>query len=315
MGVRKWLGRNIWIWSVVGSILLMVAIRLTTGRFSLDMLVANMVLASFLAILSLGQMTVIASGNGAIDLSIQYTVALAAYVSSMMIATLGLLPGLLIALAVCATVGLLNGLINMYLKVPAMITSLAVGYIVYSAVLIVSSRTTGMPSPGIAYFTQRLRVFGVSPFIFIAAAFALAMGVLLYWTRYGKYLHAVGQNRRVAQLAGVDIVRTVVVAFVISSLLAGVAGILLGGYFGGASQDMGLSYLMTSVAATVIGGTSAAGGRSSVAGTVCGALMLTLIVAFLNLSRLPMSVQNIIQGGLLMTILVASVPKKKGVRA
>jgi ribose transport system permease protein len=172
-----------------------------------------------------------------------------------------------------------------------------------------------MPSPAVEFATQKLRIFGLSPFLLVAAGFAAGMGVLLYWTRYGKYLHAVGQNRKVAELAGVNIVRTVVLAFVISSVLAGVAGILLGGYFGGASQDMGLSYLMTSVAATVIGGTSAAGGKSSVAGTVCGALMLTLIVAFLNLTRLPMSVQNIIQGGLLMIILVASVPKRKGVRA
>jgi ribose transport system permease protein len=107
----------------------------------------------------------------------------------------------------------------------------------------------------------------------------------------------------------------VILAFVISSTLAGVSGILLGGCFGGASQDMGLSYLMTSVAATVIGGTSAAGGKSSVAGTVCGAMMLTLIVAFLNLTRLPMSAQNIIQGGLLMIILIASVPKGRAARS
>jgi ribose transport system permease protein len=315
MGLRKWLGRNIWIWSIVGAALLMLAIRLVTGRFTFEMLWTNAVLASFLVLLSLGQMTVITSGNGAIDLSIQYTVALAAYLSSTLIGSVGLVPGLLAALAACALVGVVNGVINMYLKVPAMITTLAVGYVIYSLVLVVSSMTTGMPSPQIAFVTQRLRILGFSPLILLAVASAAAMGLLLYRTGYGKRLHAVGQNRIAARLAGVGIVRTVVLAFVISSVLAGIAGILLGGYFGGASQDMGLSYLMTSVAATVIGGTSAAGGKSSVAGTVCGAFMLTIIVAFLNLTRLPMSAQNIIQGGLLMVILVASVPKGKGAQA
>ena len=112
-----------------------------------------------------------------------------------------------------------------------------------------------------------------------------------------------------AALAGINVTRVVIGAFVVSSVLAGIAGTLMGGYFGGASQDMGVSYLMTSVAATVIGGTSASGGKSSVAGAVAGALLLAFLVAFLNLTMLPASFQKIIQGGLLMIILIASVPK------
>jgi len=91
-------------------------------------------------------------------------------------------------------------------------------------------------------------------------------------------LHAVGQNRTAAALAGINVTRIVISAFVLSSVLAGMAGTLLGGYFGGASQDMGVSYLMTSVAATVIVGTSASGGKSSVAGAVAGSLLLTLMI-------------------------------------
>ena len=311
--LRRLLTRNVWIWAVVGSIVLWVLISLITGDFSLNMILVNATLASFLVLLSLGQMTVITSGNGAIDLSSQYTVALAAYISSILVGDYGILVGLLAALAVCVLIGVLIGVINLYLRVPPMITTLAVGFIVYSTVLVVSNTTTGMPSPGMAHLTQSMRILGLSPMIFIAALAAAAMGVLMYRTPYGKHLHAVGQNRLAAQLAGVNVNRTVILAFVISSVLAGVAGTLLGGYFGGASQDMGVAYLITSVAATVIGGTSAAGGKSSVAGAVSGAMMLTLIVAFLNLTRLPISVQRIIQGALLMGVLIASVPKGKRV--
>jgi ribose transport system permease protein len=310
MNAKKWISKNIWIWSVLGSFILWLVISLITGGFSLNMLLANATLASFLVLLSLGQMTVLTSGNGAIDLSIQYTVALGAYASSVLMVKYGFLIGLLATLLICAIVGILNGIVNMYLKVPAMITTLAVGYIVFAAVLMISSVTTGTPVKEIAFFTQKLRIFGISPIVFIAVLAAVLMNFVLYRTKYGKRVHALGQNKTAAQFAGVRVVRVVIVTFVISSVFAGFTGALLGGYFGGAFQDMGVSFLLTSVAAPVIGGTSVAGGKSSVAGTISGAMMLTLIVACLNLTRLPMSYQNLIQGGLLMVILIASVPKK-----
>ena len=311
MNVKKFLTQNIWVWSALGALVLWLVISIMTKNFSLNMLLVNATLASFLVLLSLGQMTVITSGDGAIDLSGQYTVALAAYISSVLINNYGVLFGLCVTLCLCALIGVFIGVINLYLKVPPMITTLAVGFIVYSAVLLISTTTTGMPSKTVAYFTQSLRIFGVSPMIFIAAIIAVAMGLLMYKTKFGKRLHAVGQNRTAAALAGINVERTVITAFVISSVLSGVTGALLGGYFGGASQDMGVAYLITSVAATVIGGTSASGGKSSVAGAVSGALMVTLLVAFLNLTMLPAAFQRIIQGALLMIVLVASVPKGK----
>jgi ribose transport system permease protein len=302
-------------WSVLGSLLLWVVISIMTHQFSLHVISVSATLASFLVLLSLGQMTVITSGDGAIDLSSQYTVALAAYVSSMLTARYGIAVGLLVPLIACVGIGVVIGVVNLYLRVPPMITTLAVGFVVYSIVLIVSRMTTGMPSAGIAHFAQQLRIFGLSPMIFVAAAVAAVMGVLMYRTRFGKRLHAVGQNRIAADLAGIRVARIVISAFVLSSVLAGIAGILMGGYFGGASQDMGVSYLMTSVAATVIGGTSAAGGKSSVAGAVAGALLLSLMIMFLNLTMLPVSYQKIIQGALLMIILVASVPRGRRMAA
>jgi ribose transport system permease protein len=315
MNTRRVLARNTWIWSVVGSLVLWIVISLMTHRFSLQMLAVSATLASFLVLLSLGQMVVITSGDGAIDLSSQYTVALAAYISSMLSAEYGIAFGLIVSLALCVCVGVVIGVINLRLRVPPMITTLAVGFVVYSVVLIVSRMTTGMPAAGVAYFAQKLRILGLSPLIFVAVAVAAVMGMLMYRTKFGKRLHAVGQNRTAAALAGINVTRVVIAAFVFSSLLAGVAGTLMGGYFGGASQDMGVSYLMTSVAATVIGGTSASGGKSSVAGAVAGALLLAFLVAFLNLTMLPASFQKIIQGGLLMIILIASVPKGRKLAA
>ncbi|MBI9104445.1 MAG: ABC transporter permease [Spirochaetales bacterium] len=307
----KWIGRNIWIWAALGSLVMWFLIGAVTGHMSLEILLTNATLASFLVILSMGQMTVITSGEGSIDLSIQYTVALSAYISSVFMVKMGIFPGLLVTLGICVLIGIANGVINMYLKVPAMITTLAMGFIVYSGVLMISTHTTGMPVKSVSWFTQRLRIGGISPLVFFSILISSGMWILLYKTPFGKSLHAAGQNRLAAGFAGIRIVRTVMKSFIISSLMAGVTGTLLGGYFGGAFQDMGLSYLLTSIAAPVIGGTSVAGGKSSVSGTFFGALFLTLLVALLNVSRLPASAQNLIQGGLLITVLVASVPRKQ----
>lgn len=314
MKSKKWIARNIWIWSLISSLILWTIISIMSGKFSLNMLVVNATLSSFLILLSLGQMTIITSGNGAIDLSIQYTVALAAYISSIFMAKYGIVVGIIMTLFICGLVGILNGIINMYLKVPAMITTLAVGYIVYSAVLIISTRTTGMPLKEVAYFVQKYKIMGISPLIFITAIVTFGMYILVKKTKYGKRLHAVGQNSRAADLAGIHVVRVIVISFIVSSVLAGLTGILLGGYFGGAFQNMGVSYLLTSIAATVIGGTSVAGGKSSIIGVVTGALLLSFIVTFLNLTRLPMAYQNLIQGTLLIVILIASVPKEKKIK-
>jgi ribose transport system permease protein len=308
---KKWLGKNIWVWPLIGAVALWILIGAISGGLSLDVLVTNFTLASYLIILSLGQTAVMTSGEGGIDLSIQYTVALGAYFASMSMMQMGAFPGFILTIAVCACVGLLNGLVNIYIKVPPMITTLAMGYIVYSIVLVMSASIPGTPAPEISWFAQKARIGGISPIILVALGIAALVAVLLYKTKYGKRLHAVGQNRKAAQLTGISVPKTVILTFILSSVLAGLTGIFLGGYFGGAFQDMGISYMLTSIAATVIGGTSVAGGKSSVLGTIMGALMLTMLVAFLNVSKLQASMQNLIQGILLIGILVASVPKKQ----
>lgn len=312
MNAKKWLSKNIWIWSVVGSIILWIVICLMKNKIIFSLLLSNATLASFLILLSLGQMTVLTSGGGAIDLSIQYTIALGAYLSSILMRSIGFVPGLVLTLLTCAFVGILNGSVNLFLGIPPMITTLSVGYIVYSTVLKISSTTTAPPIRILANFTQKIRIAGMSPLIFVALFTSLVMWFLMRKTAYGKDLHAVGQNRTAARMAGINVTKTVMLAFVINSFLAGVAGTLLGGYSGGAFQDIGLSYMLPCIAAAAIGGTSVAGGRSSVIGSVAGAFLLTLITSFLNLTGLAASYQRLIQGTLLIVILIASRPQTEG---
>ena len=84
LSVKKWAGKNSWIWPLFGAVALWLAMGLITGGLKVDVLVTNLTLMSYLVFLSLGQTVVITGGDGAIDLSIQYTVALAAYLASLL---------------------------------------------------------------------------------------------------------------------------------------------------------------------------------------------------------------------------------------
>ncbi|MGD0622417.1 MAG: ABC transporter permease [Thermacetogeniaceae bacterium] len=228
MKFKKWVERYPWVWAVVGTLVLWMLISIIAGSVSLQSLLLNATLASFLILIAFGQMTVITSGDGAIDLSLPYIVTLAAFVSSkfMMGGNIKILPGLIITILVCCFIGLLNGLINVYLKVPAIITTLAMGYIVFSLTLIYSYTTTGAPNPGIALFTK-LRYGSLSSLTVLCVIIAVLLAIVMYKTKFGKQLHATGQSRRAAELAGINVNRTVITSFLISAFLGAVTGVLL----------------------------------------------------------------------------------------
>jgi ribose transport system permease protein len=99
---------------------------------------------------------------------------------------------------------------------------------------------------------------------------------------YGRSVLAVGQNMRAAWLAGINVERTRLMTYVMSAMLAGLSGLLLSGFSGGSSLNMGEEYLLASIAVVVIGGTSVAGGRANVPGIWGAALFLYLLVTMLN---------------------------------
>ncbi len=311
MKIRKWVGNNSWVWAATGAFVLWMLISVIAGSVSLQTLLLNATLASILALVAFGQMIVITSGDGAIDLSLPYIVTFGGYVAARFMAggNETILSGFIITILVCAFVGLLNGLITLYLKVPAIITTLATGYILYSFILMIAYNTQAYPNPLIKNFAS-WKWHDFSTLTMLCLIVAVLLAVVMYRTKFGKRLHAVGQNRRAADLAGINVRRTVIGAFIISGVLGGITGILCGGFFGGTFLDMGNAYLITGIAATLIGGTVVAGGKSSVGGTLAGALMLTLIVTFITLTRLSMGLQYLIEGAVLIAILAVSSGKE-----
>lgn len=294
-----------WIWPALGVLLLWIALTVLTARFSLHSLSGVAISASFLLMPALGQMLVITTGRGNIDLSIPSVVTFSAYVT-VVTADSGAngfwLPLGLVLLA-ALVVGIVNAMLLLVLRIPAMIATLATGYILATATLLVNARVGVFQRPPLLAYLATGRIGDLPVVCIIAILAAVLVGIIVARTAYGRQLSAVGQNMVAARYAGVGVSRTVAIAFLASATLAGLTGMLLAAYAGGAFLEMGTPYLLQSVGAVVLGGTLIAGGSASVAGTFFGAFLLVLIVTTMQIAGLPAGAQDILQGLVIIAVL------------
>jgi ribose transport system permease protein len=300
--------RGVWIWSFVGALVAWVLIGVVSGNPSLDSLRINATLAAFLALVGLGQMLVVTGGGGGIDLSIPFVITLSAYWSSGVMNgdDAALVAGLAVGLGVGLSAGLANAFVVVGLGIPPIVGTLAIGFVVDSAVNVYASRTTlGAPSPALAEFV-RGSILGIPSIVLVCVALAALAGVFLHRTVRGRQLVAAGQSEAAAALSGVAVARVRAIAYVVSGVLAGFTGVALAGYNNGAFLNMGDPYLLASIGAVVLGGSLIAGGRSTAAGTLGGALFLTLIVTLMVVSRLEIGLQYLFEGLLIILVLIAA---------
>lgn len=202
-------------------------------------------------------------------------------------------------------VGFLNGLIVARLKVPSIIATLGSLLSVKGAAMVWAG---GAPT---GYLPENLRFVGrgvlreipILETLPIAVIVMVAFVVLCFWllhrTNFGRLLYMVGDNPAAAHLAGVPVSRVRIGAFVVSSLSAVIAGLLLGG-FSGVSVEVGTGYDLQAIAAAVIGGVVLLGGRGSAAGACIGALCLYALFTVLNLVGFPAPLRVAVQGLILV---------------
>src|SRR5204862_12837 len=145
------------------------------------------------------------------------------------------------------------------------------------------------------YLLQQLKV---ASFLGAAAVF------LLNRTTFGRAVYAIGNRERAAYLSGVATQRVVLTAFAISGGLSAFGGVLLAGYASRASQAMGDPYLLPSIAAVVLGGTSILGGRGTYLGTVAGVILITLLQSILSVMQMEESGRQVIYGVVIIAMLL-----------
>lgn len=304
----SWLRGHRWAFAAIGVLLLWIALSITTAQFSLNSLSGVAISASFLTIVAIGQMFAIATGGGNIDLSIPGVVTLSAFAT--MILSGGSNAGLLLAVPVVLLVGLITGAVNALLicalRIPAIIATLAVGYVLETATLLANRYFTTFAISPLLRVLATARPAGVPAILLVASLLAGAAACLLARTSYGRALMAVGQNATAAELAGVRVGRTIAVAFLLCSALAAIDGALLSAHTGGAFLAMGRPYLLQSVGAVVVGGTLIFGGSATALGTLLGSVLLVLLVTTMQIAGLPGGVQDVVQGLVIIAVLAAA---------
>ncbi|MFC8899675.1 ABC transporter permease [Streptomyces cinereoruber] len=265
-----------------------------------------LVQASFLAIVALGMTLVIITGG--IDLSVGSVFALGGVLAAWA-SQWGLIPALLVPLAVCGAIGLLNGLLIARAGMAPFIVTLAslLGARGLLLALTDEGATTHLVPKGSAFAgLGQGSVLGFGYPILVALALFGAGGLLLQRTSFGQTLFAVGGSNDAATLMGLPVARAKVTVYVLSGLLAGFAGALNAARLSSGVTIIGTGMELDAIAAVVIGGTLLVGGAGSVSGTLWGVLLLAVIQNLINqIGSLNSSYQSVVSGGFLILVVVA----------
>ena len=294
--VRRRLGISIVDYGIfIAFVILCVALAVLTPTFLTSGNLLNVGRqVSIVAILAAGQTFVILTAG--IDLSVGSVLALAGAAAAGVSASFGWGPGIVAGLLIGAGAGLLNGLAITLLLVPDFVATLAMLSIARGATLIY---TNGQP---ISVGDGAMRFLGAGtigpipvPIVVMLLVFAVSIVVLRSMT-FGRYVYATGGNRRAAAFSGIDTNRVRVLVYVVSGLLAGIAGIVLTGRLATADPQAGVGYELDAIAAVVLGGTSLFGGEGSVARTLLGALILGVLSNGMNLLDVSPFYQEVVKG-------------------
>ncbi|MEV5504095.1 ABC transporter permease [Nonomuraea fuscirosea] len=261
--------------------------------------------SSFLAIIAIGMTFVIISGG--IDLSVGSLFVLggvlAAYGSQY-----GMLVALLLPLAACGVVGLLQGLVIARTGMAPFIVTLAGLLGVRGLMLAISDEgaTTYLVKDRSFAALGQGEILGLSYPVYITAVLALAAMVLLQRTGFGQNVYAIGGNEQAAALMGVPVARTKVYVYVMSALLAGLAGALNAARLSSGVTILGIGLELDAIAAVVIGGTLLTGGAGGITGSVAGVLLLGVIQSLINqVGNLTSAFQQVVSGLFLALVVVA----------
>lgn len=250
---------------------------------------------AIIAVLTVGQAFVIITAG--IDLSQGSVVALAGVIGAAVMMRHGVFLGTVLMLAVGLGVGLFNGLLIAYTRVPAFIVTLG-SLSMASGVALLA--TGGQPiynlPPALSNFGGGA-VMGLFPYIIIITIVAAIVGqIILGRTRFGRSVYAIGSNRTAAVLSGLSVRRTTVLVYVISGFLSGLGALMLTAYVSTADPQAGANFELDAIAAVVIGGGSLFGGQGSVWAATLGALLLSVLTNGTQLLGVSSYAQTLILG-------------------
>ena len=287
-------------------LLLLLGSLYSRNFLSPEYLLQQLKVASFLGVIATGMMIVILLGQ--IDLSVPWVVAVGGMMSSAVAAygTAGATLAIPFGIACGVAIGLANGVGVAYLRIPSMIITLATNAVAQGLMVVYTGGFSPQDSApeAVRYIATGFLLPGIPNAVIIWVVIGAAAIFLLTRTTFGRAVYAIGNRESAAFLSGVDTRRIVMVAFAISGGLSAFGGVLLAGYASKAAQSMGDPYLLPSIAAVVLGGTSILGGRGTYLGTIAGVILITLLQSILSVMQMPEAGRQIIYGVVIVAMLL-----------
>lgn len=263
-------------------------------------------LAAVIGLVAIGQTYVVIAGG--IDLSVGAIVTVSA-VGVPLVALSGDSSGVIAVLFILAAatgIGVLNGLGVAYLRIHPMIMTLAMATFLQGVLILIAGGTAISAQNPLLAWLGNARVIGIPASVILwTLASAMALFVL-HATPFGARLFALGANPVASALSGINVRTNTMAVYAVSGLTAGLAGVLVLGMNGQGYVGIGDPYLLASIAAVVLGGTSILGGSGTYAGTIPGAILLVTITALITVVNASAGWRSILFGSLILLLLLLS---------
>ena len=300
----------------VGLLVLIMVFGFLNPTFASSKNVANLLRQiAPIILIGIGQSYVLITGN--IDLSIGSVVGMSCMISATLM-TKGVNPfvAVIITIACCLVVGLVNGQLVARCKLPPFIATLGTMTIARGIAQIVNNNyntdSIGDGAKGFRDFFYYGKTLGLYNTIWIAIVLWFAFNFLLSKTRSGRHIYAIGSNLEASKLSGVSVVGTTTKAYIVSAFCAGVVGLIICATSGMGTMDAGNMYEMYAVAASVIGGVSTLGGQGILLGTIIGAAIWGVLQNGLQFAGAPVAIRNIVIGVIVVVSVLLDVIVRNG---
>lgn len=294
----KNLFKNPEMFTLIGFIILMAIMSFGSDQFLTASNLTNVLRqVSIVGILAVGMTFVILIGG--IDLSVGSVMALTGTMMAGMMINFSLPPilAILIGIGIGVLIGYITGSLVAYARIPAIIVTLAMMEIARGAGLLYTGGYPLSGLPGNFSVIGRGYVFGIIPVpVLIMAVVFLIAYIILNHLPFGRYIYAIGGNEEAVRLSGVKVKKYKIMVYVISGITASISGMILVSRLMSGQPNAGEGYELSAIAAVVLGGTSIAGGRGHIGGTLLGALLMGVLSNGLNLMGVSSYVQMVLTG-------------------